>query len=65
MSSTLAGGFFTTQPPGKSGSFFKIKLFKLLVSFIHDLFEIIGHSVMLGFEIYDKSPKLGQLGKWK
>ena len=68
--------------------FFKIKLFKILVSFIHDLFKIIGHpgglpflgshrvghdwsdlaaaaAVMPGFEIYDKSLKLGRLDKWK
>lgn len=57
MSSTLAGGFLPLATR-EVWEFFLNQTFKLLVSFIHDLFEITGHSVMLGFEIYDKSPKL-------
>lgn len=49
----------------KKPEVFLNKTFKIAIFIYSRLFLIIGHSVMLGFEIYDKPPKQGQLDKWK
>lgn len=60
-SSALFGMDVYTKKP----EVFLNKTFKIAIFIYSRLFLIIGHSVMLGFEIYDKPPKQGQLDKWK